>query len=75
MKSSILDVWLGSEYITASFFAGTFYMVLGKKVYRKKLGEISNEFLQMFSENSSNIIVFTKKKYLGITKSICEFAQ
>ena len=57
-------------------------MVLGKKVYRKKLGEISNEFLQMFSENSSNIIVFTKKSIYELLKAfvnlhilICAFAQ
>ena len=30
-ESSILDVQLGSEYVSASSFSGTFYICLGKK--------------------------------------------
>ena len=36
----ILDVRLGSEYVSASFFPGTFYILLGKEVSQGKIGII-----------------------------------
>ena len=52
-KNSILDARLGSEYVSASFFPGTFYIILAKEVSPGKKGEL-NEFLQMFGETSPN---------------------
>ena len=44
-KKPILDVWLSSEYVSASFFPETLYILLEKGVSRaKKLGEWRNEF-------------------------------
>ena len=52
----------GSEYISASFFPGIFYILLGKKVLQGKMGELRNEFFQMFGETSSNKLLFSPKK-------------
>ena len=65
LASSILDVWVGSEYISVSFFPTIFYVLLGKLSFAgKKLGEPRNEFLQMVDETSPNkLLLFPKSLY------------
>ena len=51
-KKLHLSVRLVSKYVSASFFPGIFYILLGKKILRgKSLGEIRNKFLQIFGGN------------------------
>ena len=49
----LTDVWLSSEYVSASFFPKTLYMLLGKGAsWGKKIGESRNEFWQLSGETS-----------------------
>ena len=51
------------KYVSASFFPGTLYILLGKEVSRwKEMRESGNEFL-LFGETSSNKLSLLPKKY------------
>ena len=64
-KSSILDVWLGCEYVSASYFQGTFQILLGRKFHREKIGWIKEwTFANVCETLPKKTIAFTKKKYL-----------
>ena len=55
----------GSKYVSASFFPGTFYMLLGKELWRrKKIEELRNKVLQMFVETSPNYCFYQKKAFI-----------
>ena len=61
-KSSIWDVWLGFDYISA-FFPGTLDIFLGKEVSQgRQLRELTNEFLQIFHETLPNKLLLLPKK-------------
>ena len=42
-KSSIVDVWLGSEYVSASFILGTFYFQ--RRKFRREMIESNKEWI------------------------------
>ena len=64
-KSSILDVWLSSEYASASFFPKILHILLRKGVSRgKKLGKLRNEYFQMFNKTWPNRLLLLPKRSL-----------
>ena len=50
--------------VSASFFQGTFYTFREGSFAGKQLGELRNEFLQMFSETLLNKLLFLPKKVI-----------
>ena len=61
-KSSILDVWMGSECVSASFFPRTFWVLLGKEVSQERCWEVKEWiFWNVWWDFAEQTIVFTKK--------------
>ena len=58
----MLHVRLSSEYISASFFQGTFYTSSEGSFQGKQPGELRNEFFQTFRETLPNKLLFLPKK-------------
>ena len=64
-KSSILNVWLDSGYLSASFTPITFYIILGKQVSVEKIGRLREWiFANVWWNFEEQIIGFTRKKYI-----------
>ena len=54
----------GSEYVSASFFPGIVSTFREEDFAGKKLGELRNEFLQMFGETWLNKLLLLPKKVI-----------
>ena len=64
-KSSILDIWLSSEYVPASFFPQTFYILLGKGASQgKKWKNCGINFCKCLVKLCWTDYHFYQKKYL-----------
>ena len=64
-SEKVVEVQLGSEYVSTCLFPGACYILLRKKVMQEKqMGELRNAFLQMFCETSSNKLLLLSKKSL-----------
>ena len=70
-KSSILDVRLGFQYASKTSYPEMFNILLVKKVSGgKELGELKNEFSQMFDETSRNELSLLSDRGLYIISLI-----
>ena len=49
--------------VSASF-PGALYILLGKEVLQEKMGQLRNEFLQMFGETLPNKLLSLSKKVI-----------
>ena len=69
-KWSILDVLLGPEYVSASSLPEASYILLGKEVSQRKLGELRNEFFQRYSKTAEQTIILRSHYIILLNKRI-----